>query len=503
MNGPVPAQRDHRPRPAVKVLLLTEGTYPHVMGGVSTWCDLLVRGLDHVEWLVFAFTGGDATTPVFDLPRHARLAGGLHLWGTARTPRGRTRTRRGRERLRVHLAAELVDGLLGWSTDPLSVVKTLVWCRQNPGRLVATFRDDRTWRHYTRALRRVLTETGGAGQSPAFDLSAAIDLYQTVYWLARAAAEPTPAADVSLVTAAGWTGIPAAVDKALHARPVALSEHGLYVRESYLAAVRSTAPAASRFVSTRLARGLSRLTYAVADVVVPVARANAPWEEALGVPPDRIVVIPNGVPVPGDPAPAPRTRTVVSVGRLDPLKDVQTMLRVAAVVRRRVPDVQFVHYGPAPKGQEDYARVCHDLHAELDLGDSFRFMGPTRNPTGVVRDADVVLMTSISEGFPMSVLEALSQGRPVVTTLVGGVLDAMRGAGMTAPPGDVHGLADAVTTLLTDPDLAESLGARGHRRVGRLFSERRCLDGYDLLLHSLVDGRGHDHGRADHAGATR
>ena len=55
------------------------------------------------------------------------------------------------------------------------------------------------------------------------------------------------------------------------------------------------------------------------------------------------------------------------------------------------------------------------LHARLGLGDRFRFMGRTTDPNGVVRDADVVLMTSISEGLPMSVLEAMSEGRPVVS----------------------------------------------------------------------------------------
>ncbi|WP_432564491.1 GT4 family glycosyltransferase PelF [Kineococcus sp. SYSU DK003] len=473
------------------MLLLTEGTYPFVMGGVSTWCDLLVRGLPDLDWEVFAFTGGEVDQPVFELPAQARLAGRLHLWGSQRTPRRLISARRGRSGNRVELAGELVEGLLGWSSDPLAVVEALVWCRQHPDRLVPTFRDEATWHHYTVALSRVLDGSDGGGfPAPVFDLSRAVDLYQTAFWLARAAAEPTPGAEVSLVTAAAWCSLPAAVDKALHGRPVVLSEHGLYVRESYLAAVRSSDAPAARFLNTRLARGLSRLTYAISDVVAPVSAANAAWEEALGTDPERIVVIPNGIAVPGSPQPAPRTRTVVSVGRLDPLKDVRTMLRVAAAVRRRVPDVTFLHYGPVSPGQDDYAHGCLALHHELGLGNSFRFMGPTKDPTGVVREADVVLMTSISEGFPMSVLEALSQARPVVTTLVGGVLDAVRGAGMTAPPGDVHGLADAVVTLLTDTELAERLGARGHRRVGRLFPQQRCLDGYDLLLRALAEQDG-------------
>ena len=475
----------HRAGSGPRVLLFTEGTYPFVMGGVSTWCDLLLKGLPEIDWHIFALTGGKVDKPQFDLPPNARMAAHVRLWGPPPiSSRGFTVRRRARH---PSSAANLVEGLLGWSGDPLSLVETLVWCRLHPHLVVETFRDSQTWDRYLEALTQVLTEScDDVGVVPQLDLNNAISLYQTMLWVARTASVPTPRADVSLVSAAGWSGLPAAVDKALQGVPVLLTEHGIYVRESYLAAIRSYDPAASKFIATRLARGLTRLAYAVADTVAPVTEANSSWEVALGVSADRILPIPNGVPAPSIGQPPPRSGTVVSVGRLDPLKDIQTLLRVASVVRQRVPDVRFLHYGPVPRGQEDYAEGCQRLHTDLDLGESFRFMGATKDPTGAMRDADVVLMTSISEGFPMSVLEALSEARPVVTTLVGGVLEAMRGAGMTAPPGDVHGLADGVTTLLRDPELAERLGRRGHARVSRLFGENRCLNSYDLLLRALA-----------------
>lgn len=474
-----------RPGRSPRVLMVTEGTYPFVMGGVSTWCDLVLTGIRDVEWLVFALTGPEAQKQGFELPPQARMAAHLQLWGSGHDGARRAGRRRGA--LRHDLAATLVEGLLGWEGDVAAVAESLVWCRQHPELVLPTFRDDRTWDAYLAGLTRVLAERHPeVGSTPELDHAGAVGLYQTLSWVARVGATPTPEHDVSLVTAAGWAGLPAIVDKVLHGRPLMLSEHGIYVREAYLAAVRSAEPASARFVSTRLARGLTRATYAFADLVSPVAEANRAWEEALGVPPERIRTIPNGVPAPAGPQPPPRTRTVVTVGRIDPLKDVQTMLRVAAEVRRRLPDVTFLHYGPVQGGQEAYGRACVALHAELGLEDTFRFMGPTKDPTGVMRDADVVIMTSISEGFPMSVLEALSQARPVVTTLVGGVLDAMCGAGATAAPGDVHGLADAVTTLLLDPDLAETLGRRGYERVRREFGQQRCLLEYRQALGELA-----------------
>ena len=194
--------------------------------------------------------------------------------------------------------------------------------------------------------------------------------------------------------------------------------------------------------------------YAGADVVSPVTDANAFWEKGLGIDPDKIHVLYNGLRQPEPPTPAPGNKVVVSVGRIDPLKDVHTMLRVAQETLRHVPDAQFLHYGPVTEGEEAYGRSCHALHEQLGLGDRFRFMGRTKDPNGVVRDADVVLMTSISEGLPMSILEAMGQGRPVVSTGVGGVPDVVRGCGVVTPPGDVHGLAMAVATLLREPELA-------------------------------------------------
>ena len=109
-------------------------------------------------------------------------------------------------------------------------------------------------------------------------------------------------------------------------------------------------------------------------------------------------------------------------------------------------------------------------------------MGSTRDVTGALQAADMLLMTSISEGMPMGILESLAQGRPVVATSVGGVPEVLRGCGIVAPPCDVHGIAVATTTMLTDPALADTLGRRGHQRVARRFTKADCLGGYRDLI---------------------
>jgi glycosyltransferase involved in cell wall biosynthesis len=201
-------------------------------------------------------------------------------------------------------------------------------------------------------------------------------------------------------------------------------------------------------------------------------------------------VIRNGVDQPPAPTPAPANATVVAVGRVDPLKDVHTMLHVAAEVTSRMPEATFRYYGPVTQGQEAYGRSCHELHARLGLGDRFQFMGPTNDPNGVIRDADLVLMTSISEGLPMALLEAMSQARPVVSTGVGGVPEVVRGCGMVAAPGDTHALALSTLTLLRNPQLASELGSRGHARVQRVFARSASLTGYRDLFQKFASTAG-------------
>jgi polysaccharide biosynthesis protein PelF len=215
-----------------------------------------------------------------------------------------------------------------------------------------------------------------------------------------------------------------------------------------------------------------------------VTDANARWEEGLGVEPSRIEVVYNGVEPSADVAPPPRDGTVVSVGRIDPLKDVHTMLRVAKEVTGRIAEARFLHYGPAPEG-DAYAASCLRLHEQLGLGDRFRFLGKTDDPAAAFRNADVVIMTSISEALPLSILEAMAEARPVVATAVGGVPDVLHGCGLLAPPGDSHGLANGVLALLRNHNLAARLGRRAEQRVRDRFARAACLDAYADLLASL------------------
>jgi polysaccharide biosynthesis protein PelF len=472
-----------------RVLLVTEGTYPFIMGGVSTWCDALVSGLNDVDFEVLPITaGGMRRESLFKIPQNTRLAGHLDLWSEdlpLSFPMLRERY------ATVDLPSALARGLLDWESDLEAFVEALVWCRRNPRAIRPAFRRRAAWSGFVKTLNG-LSERSSTEFAPAptFDMLGVSELYRLLWWIARSAAYQTPEGDnapsLSIVTAAGWAAIPAVVHKELHGTPILLTEHGIYLREAYLAAIRNEASPAARWTASRVSRGLSRLAYAYADRVSPVTEANAVWEQEFGVDPQVISTIYNGVVVPPSRENPPRERMVVAVGRIDPLKDIKTMLRTAAMVLDADPLARFTHYGPTPIENDEYAQECFKLHAELELGDRFVFAGATDDPYGVVARADIALLTSISEGSPITVLEAMASGRPVVATAVGGVPEAVEGCGFTARPGDSEALAAGVLRLLNDPELADALGQLAYERAEDVFGHEQSLSKYRAAIRELT-----------------
>jgi len=484
VGGDATPRAKSRTRP--RVLLITEGTYPYAVGGVSSWCHAVLTGLSETDWDVLPILAGRKNQrPAVKLPPNTRLLRSIDLWSEGHAPR-RLRARRATDH--GLLPAQLLRGLMPWEGDLEGLTAALVRCRRNPQSIRPEFRGRESWERFVSELEQLVMDSHrDSAPAPIYDAIEAARLYQALYWVARTAAVPTPPCDVIHVTAAGWSGIPAIIHKALYGTPLLLTEHGVYVREAYLAAVREAAARPGHgHISPRLALGMTRAVYAAADVIAPVTEANAEWERGLGVDPAKIRVIPNGIDPPKDQTAPPNVKKVIAMGRLDPLKDVQTMLLVADEVLRRLPEARFECYGPPTLGQEMYAESCAVMHRQLGLGDRFRFMGGTRDPNGAIRSGDLVLMTSISEAMPMTLLEAMGQARPIVATSVGGIPSVICGCGLIAPPGDVHELATAVVTLLRNPELGARLGRRGYERVHRKYTLSRCLGAYDGLIRELA-----------------
>jgi glycosyltransferase involved in cell wall biosynthesis len=187
--------------------------------------------------------------------------------------------------------------------------------------------------------------------------------------------------------------------------------------------------------------------------------------------PDRTVVIHNGVPLDRPrrpPGPAVRPVTLLSVGRLRAPKDFVTLIRAFAALEPGTARLRIAGDGP------DRAAVEAEIE-RLGLQGRVELLGTRDDIPELLAGADVFVLASDSEGLPMSVLEAMAAGLPVVASAVGGVPEAVRDGetGALVPPRDSAALAHAIGRIVADPALRDRLGEAGRRRVEREFSLER------------------------------
>jgi len=182
---------------------------------------------------------------------------------------------------------------------------------------------------------------------------------------------------------------------------------------------------------------------------------------------DRTVVIPNAVDVDSCPQ-APLDRAVprlISVGRLAAPKDWTTLLSALTSFDPQA-FAELVIVGDGPNREQ-----VQDELAARSLGGRVRLLGERDDVSHLLADADVFLLASRSEGLPLSVIEAMAAGLPVVASDVGGLRELVRDGetGTLVPPGDPVALADALRPLLADRELRRRLGMAARERAKALF----------------------------------
>jgi glycosyltransferase involved in cell wall biosynthesis len=184
---------------------------------------------------------------------------------------------------------------------------------------------------------------------------------------------------------------------------------------------------------------------------------------------DSTVVIHNGVALDGPSRRHADVRpvTLLSVGRLRAPKDFTTLVRAVAAL----PDVRLRIAGDGP----DRAALEAEI-ARLGLWGAIELLGERSDVADLLAGADVFVLSSDSEGLPMSVLEAMAAGLPVVATAVGGLSELVRDGetGRLVPPRRPDALADALGPLVADAALRERLGAAGRRHAEAAFSLTAC-----------------------------
>jgi glycosyltransferase involved in cell wall biosynthesis len=467
----------------MKIALMTEGTYPFAFGGVSVWCDQLIRGMPGYDFHLVALVATAAEPAVWALPGNVVSMVKVPLWGPV-SPAGR------RAGLPLRLLRQLIEILLDAPPRAQlrfgSVLRELHEYASRHGTLGSTLTSDEAVRLLAGAWRDRWPR-----EQPAPTLQDAVTALQLLDHSLRPLCYPPVPSDLGHAVANGLSLLPALAAKWQHGVPVLLTEHGVYLREQYLQHRRSPYRWPVKALYLTFLRHLCATGYQEAAAITPGNAYNRRWEERLGAEPSRIRTVYNGV----DPAsfPAvdgePGVPTISWVGRIDPIKDLETLLRAFSLVHTDMPAARLRLFGAAPRGGEAYLQRCRALAAELGIAGAATFEGRVADIRDAYQAGSIVVLCSVSEGFPYSLIEAMTCGRACVATDVGGVTEAVGDTGLVVPPRSPERLAQACLTLLRNGRMRRRLGSAARARALEYFTVDGAINSFDEIYHFLGTGQ--------------
>jgi L-malate glycosyltransferase len=205
-----------------------------------------------------------------------------------------------------------------------------------------------------------------------------------------------------------------------------------------------------------------------------------------GMPEDKVVCIYNGIDL------DQRTTikrennaftTVGSAGRLVPVKGYTMLIEIARTVCARNQDVRFIIAGDGPEMENLKAGINN-----YGLGDRFKLAGQIENIGEFYASLDIYINTSLHEGIPMTVLEAMSCSLPVIAPAVGGLTEIIENnkTGFLIEGRDPASLAEALEILINSPDTVREMGKNACSRVHEMFSVQRMVESYYFLYREIL-----------------
>lgn len=296
-----------------------------------------------------------------------------------------------------------------------------------------------------------------------------------------------PQADVFHAIATGYSGILARLGSYVNHVPYLITEHGIYTREREEEIIRAkwVLPAFKRFW-VRFFYMLSGGAYEKASMITSLFDKAMEMQIEMGCRPERCRYITNGIHYERFCGiPPKRENGYIDIGavlRIAPIKDIKTMIYAFSELKARVPNARLHIAGPAE--DEEYAQECYALVEQLGVQD-IHFLG-TVNVLEYMEKFDFTVLTSMSEGLPLSVLESFAAGRPCVVTDVGcckQLINGMKGddlgtAGYCAPPMHREAICDALEAMCVRTAERYRMGETAKKRAEKYFRHEDMIRNY-------------------------
>jgi len=489
----------------VDVLLLLEGTFPYVSGGVSSWVNQIIRGFPELRFgAIFLGSRKQDYGPMrYALPDNLVHLEAVYLYDDQLNPPVKP----------THIDPTVM-ALVEQVHEGFEIDLRQPDCAQMFARLMdqagpdgslpheAFLYSQQAWDFIKKSYKKKSTD-------PSFvDYFWTIRTIHTPFWRMREAALRCPRAQVYHSVSTGYAGILGVLLKARNQRPFLLSEHGIYVKErkidlyqaQWLKDNRGVFDRDSSQISyfrqlwIRFFEHLGYVTYQAADDIVALYEANRQRQLQDGAPPERTCNIPNGIDVARlaplrAQRPAQVPQVLCLIGRVVPIKDIKTYIRAMRTVVNHLPQAQAWIAGPEDEAPE-YAQECRELAHQLGLDDHVKFLG-FQQLTDLLPKVGLVVLSSISEALPLVILEGYAAGVPALATDVGSCRQLVEGlpgedaalgvSGRVVRIADPQALAQAALELLGDARAWHQASAAAVARVEKYYAQETLLARYRAL----------------------
>lgn len=445
----------------MRVCLVAEGCYPYVVGGVSSWIHSMINSFPNTEFIILAIVANRSTRGkfVYDIPENVTEIYELYLedydWSKIK---GKVKLNNTEYQA---LRSLILDRNIDWET------------------LFELFaRDDIS------IDRIVMGEEFLQAVKDCYNLKYSQVVFSDFLWTMRSIYLPlfftlsmkVPKADLYHCVATGYAGILGSMAKYFHGSRVLLSEHGIYTREREEELIKAKwVSGIYKTIWIDQFKKMSRLAYEKADIVTSLYEHARELQIELGCPVSKTMVTPNGINaaslmnLPGKTEEEMGRIYVGAVLRVTPIKDVKTMLQAFGFAREKDERLKLWIMGPCDE-DEEYASECFELVDTMNIPD-VEFTGRI-NIKDYLGKMDMSILTSISEGQPLTILESYAAKVPVIATDVGNCKGLIYGesddfgiAGRVVHIMNIAEIAKAILDFAADPDMRRRMGENGYNRL--------------------------------------
>ena len=451
----------------MRICIIAEGCYPYVVGGVSGWVHSIIQTFPKQEFILLTIIASRDLSGKFayELPENVTEVYELYLedadWGSVNK---RHKTRLNREEYHA-LRSLILNHEVEWD------------------RMFDFFQN-----HDLSINDLLMGEDFYHAVLDCYNLQYPDIVFSDFLWTMRSMYLPlflamsmeVPQADVYHAVATGYAGILGSMGKHLHNGQLILSEHGIYTREREEELIKAQwVQRLYKKIWIQQFKKMSQVAYDKADLVTSLYQHARELQVELGCPKEKTMVTPNGInyrrleKLSGVPPEQAGYIHVGAVLRVAPIKDVKTMIQAFSYAKKRCPRLKLWIMGPYEE-EPEYAAECFKMVEMMGLLD-VEFTGRIQI-TDYLGWMDMTILTSISEGQPLTILESFAAHVPVIATDVGNCRGLLYGeddefgrAGILTHIMNIEEIANAMVYLAENPEERRQMANAGYQRLMRKY----------------------------------